>query len=399
MATLTQTVGNIRRVVIVALVAVVLIVIGDLLLRLITYEPPVTISDINAWVGATEALGQIPAPEIPSLEIGADSEPVFAIDGDLPSGPAAPETAFVYSVPRPRETLTTVDEAVSSASALGFFTSYEKSLLANGVSQYIWSKNDGVRTLEYQIGTEFERWTMKTQFNFDANAQLPKSITTDTTFYERVGVGVLSALGFNDSSLTGGEAVATLGKLGADGFLTQPTNPASADYVDLQFYHKLQIAEPSNQARTLDEDYDELESVVYREDPREGSLSMIVSDELEDPDIDIYRLDFNRFTYEQDSYGVYNVVSPAQAWERIRQGQGSLTLLQVQPYNHFGQNRQLSVRQFTADAPATQLAFFEPEEWTGYLYPIYVFEGRVDTIDGKVGRFVFYVDALDRLTV
>lgn len=399
MASLTTTVSLVRRGTVVFLVFSVVILAGDFLLRLVEQAQTNFAAPTSPWVLPDELFGEIPAPKIKSLEINPNSEPTFAVDGDFPPITQTPTTALVYAVPRPRITLSTIDEAVTTARALGFFTEYKESQTEDGVTVLKWEREGGVRSLTYEIGNRFERWGMSTQFNFDSTAQLPKSVNTDPDFYTSRAKSIISSLGLNDQTLSDGKQIATLGKLGPDGFLTQPINPSSADYVNVQLHHQLPIALTSQAARDLELDYQDQQGTVYRNNPLSGSMGMIVSDQLADTTIDIYSLSYNRFKYNTNSYGVYSIVSPAEAWERIRRGEGSLTLLQLQPFDRFSPNRVLEVEQFTADAASVELGFFEPETWEGYIYPIYVFRGRVDTTDNKVGRFVFYVDALERLNL
>ncbi len=56
----------------------------------------------------------------------------------------------------------------------------------------------------------------------------------------------------------------------------------------------------------------------------------------------------------------------------------------------------LEVSRFRATATETELAYFEPNIWEGYVYPIYIFRGKAELVSGKTADFVFYVDAIRR---
>lgn len=397
MNSLTKTATIIRRVTIIFLVAAVLVLTVDFLIKLIESAPTPPPTSVERWLFFDNLLGSVPRPTMDSIPISSESTPTFAVDGDFPSGASAPSTALVYEVNPPVFTLGSEDQAIDTAAALGFFGDYEQQQRSTGSQLFTWQREEGVRTLTYEIlPNEFERWRLITQFNFDASAQRPKSVNSDTTFYSNRAQGLLNTLGFALPTLQDGVSVATAGKLGADGLLRQPVSITSADYVDVQTYHAVEIARPSQAGKTLD--YESLTGKVYRNSPRTGSLSMTVSDEASDTANDIYNIDHLKFEIDTSNIGVYNIVSYAEAWERVRSGLGSLTLLQLQPFDRFQENQpNLNVKTFTADAVSSELAYFIPDTWDGLIYPIYVFSGRVDTADGQVGRFTFYVDALDRL--
>ncbi len=396
MNSLTKTANLIRRIALIFLVTASIILAIDFVVKLIESAPQPLPPSRDRWLFADEGLGTIPPPKMDSIAISNESTPIFAVEGDFPTGPEAPSTVLTYSVKPPIFSLGSEDQAIDTAEALGFFAEYEQEQRPTGSQLFTWEREGGVRQLSYEIlPNKFERWRLITQFNFDASAQRPKSVNSDTSFYANRVSDILSTLGFSETSLNRGIVDATPGKLGADGLLRQPVSLTSADYVDIQVYHELEIARPSIVARDLG--YQPINGRVYRNNPRVGSLSMTVSDDLGDITNDIYNIDYRRFSIDQSDLGSYYIVSFAEAWERIRRGEGSLTLLQLQPFDRFRENQPgLNINQFTADADSTKLGFFIPDEWDGNLYPIYIFQGRVDTADGRVGRFTFFVDALER---
>jgi enoyl-[acyl-carrier-protein] reductase (NADH) len=65
---------------------------------------------------------------------------------------------------------------------------------------------------------------------------------------------------------------------------------------------------------------------VYKEDPRRGSLHVVVSNKAQDFAKDVYEMSFTDFEYTS-SYGVYSYMTPSEAWNEILLGNGSLVLL------------------------------------------------------------------------
>jgi hypothetical protein len=392
MATLNQTAGNLRRVILIAIVAMVVILALDTAGKFLNsrYNPFNEIPSF--YLDANGLLGNIPEPNIPSLAIADSSNPTFTIEGAFGS---FPNTGLVYAINQPRLTLDTTDNAESTATALGFTAQYT----TIGEDTLRWQNPSETRSLSFQQLTK--TWEMRTQYFFDAVAQLPKQVNTAANFYENKVSQVLSRLGFDEQNIRENEVIISYSELGVNGLFTKPLEARNADYVSIDVYRQLQAAlpKPRNQlteAQTQIENPPlEVKGLVYTQDPRKGSLRIIASDQLEDLTRDIYALDFIDFDYNY-SPGVYNILSPAEAWERVRQGEGSLVLLQLQTDDYFAPNRSLSVNRFAADASQTELGFYEPSQWDGFAYPIYIFRGRVDTAEDTTGRFVFYIDALQR---
>ena len=58
----------------------------------------------------------------------------------------------------------------------------------------------------------------------------------------------------------------------------------------------------------------------------------------------------------------------------------------------------MKVEEFSLDAAATELGYFEPSEWNSnsnrFVYPIYIFRGTAELENGLVADFVFYMEAV-----
>ena len=80
-------------------------------------------------------------------------------------------------------------------------------------------------------------------------------------------------------------------------------------------------------------------------------------------------------------------------FKRVR---GALTFIKVSNSNYFKKYSKVDVSEFEALSEKTSLGFYEPTVWSGYVLPIYVFEGIATMKDGSLAEFIFYVDALKR---
>lgn len=365
MASLSQTTSTIRRGVIGFLVVAILIVAVDTLIKFNNspVNPFVQIGDF--YVPADSAFGSIPEPPIDSLAIAEDSEPTFIINGEFPE---TPNTALVYALNRPRTRFDTVDNAVATAVQLGFSSNYSE---AGDV--LTWERDGGTRSLSFnQLSKE---WSYDTQYFLDPIGQRAKELEDTPQFYSRRLSSALGTLGITDSSINEATAVANFAKLGTDGLFTRPTDQRAADYVIIDLYRSLQSSAilPDSQLseiqRQVEDPPEATESLVYTQDPRRGSLRAVATNDMQPLSDDLFSLEFTDFSYNYN-YGVYEIVSPEEAWERIRNGDGYLVLSKLATDDYFAPNRILSVQNFVANAPETEFGYFEPAEWEGLVYPI-----------------------------
>ncbi|MCA9378922.1 hypothetical protein KC640_00700, partial [Candidatus Dojkabacteria bacterium] len=100
------------------------------------------------------------------------------------------------------------------------------------------------------------------------------------------------------------------------------------------------------------------------------------------------------------NYGIYAVLTPQEAWNKVQLGGGALVLIQPQTADYFSPSPVLNVTRFVTSAPDVELGYWEPtvSDSNLYAYPIYIFRGRAELADNKPpAQFVFYVDALRRI--
>jgi hypothetical protein len=339
------------------------------------------------------AFGPLPEPVIPNVSIAGDSKPTF----DLSNGqlPRFPDTVLVYNISLPRVSFDTLDKTVRSAGQLGFTNTYQE--VSSNVLR--WQNPSGTRSLEVDNNTG--RWQMRTQYFFDTIALLNRQLNTIPNYYGQRGVSIASQLGFTDDSFNQPPSVATFARLGTDGLFTNPLTSASANYVVVDIYRNLPMSalKPTNQLneaqKQLTNRPQETKGKVYKADPRRGAIRLVVGGDATKTNEDVFAIDFQAYRYSTN-YGIYSVVTPQEAITRLQQGKGSLMQIQLLTDDYFGNNKQLSVKRFVIEPTETELAYFEGGDDSKYTYPIYVFKGRVETNDNKTGRFVFYVDALQR---
>lgn len=397
MASLYNTANRIRRIFFIAMTAVIFILVVDTAVKYIQSPNSPFQPAPNFYLETNSVLGEIAAPSIPSLSIAnEDTQPSFLVNGRFPEYPT---TCLVYSIDRPRETLSTVANATKTATALGFIEQYEDI----SSRELLWKNNQETPTRTLLFNKVEQTWRMTTQFFVDINKSNTENVNDDVSFYANnsLKTNILRALNFTDRSITEGVAEPKLAKLNVNGFFSSPFNPAEADYVYYPIYRQLNFAllKPASQLPSGLEPPEEFVGKVYKTDPRVGSLQMTIAGTLRstaDYSKDIFDISFADYTYNF-SYGVRKIISPDQAWSRVQNGDGSLVLIQLDSTDYFAGNDSVDVKRFTLNAAATEMGYWEPDEWDGFVYPIYIFRGQIETQDGQTGKFIFYVDALSRV--
>jgi len=393
MATLSQTSLQLRKVILGFLIFAGVLLLIDTASKFLNSpaNPFITVGSFylapSGFSGVT-----LPEPVIASKAIAESSNPSFVTEGVFAT---FPDTALVYKVERPTQKLNTVENAVQTSTTLGF--------IGNGTEAtqgiLTWQNSSGTRNLSFNIVDHI--WSMTTQYFQDVDALQAKTMDASISTYESAGRRLVTTLGFSSESMQSPNVIAKFAKLGTNGLFTNPANSAQADYVVIDVQRNLTISmiKPTSQLTEVQKQIKDkptnLTANVYKEDPRRGSLHVVVSNKAQDFAKDVYEMSFTDFEYTS-SYGVYSILTPSEAWNEILLGNGSLVLLKEQTADYFADSQVLEVSRFRATATETELAYFEPNTWEGYVYPIYIFRGRAELVSGKTADFVFYVDAIRR---
>lgn len=387
---LFDTSAKLRRGVVIVLVIVGLVILVDTVIKFFNSPNNPFLTSSTPYLEPNNAFGTIPVPAIPGKGITDDSLPTFAFDGVFGK---FPDAAFVYRMEEPREKLDTIESAGRTARNIGFTGDFAE--VGDGVLE--WQNEAQSRRLSFDRNLGV--WRMRTQYFLDAEAARPKRIQENISEYEGKGKSVASSLGFTSQSLSQGKAVAKLAKLGINGLFTSPLNSSSADYVTVDIYRQFDMAKlKSNLSQAQKADLQDLRGIVYKDDPRIGSFHAVLTGQVNDITKDVYEFDFVNYEYINNP-AIYPIISPQEAWDRVRSNKGALVLLQSANADYFGQSEVLNVSRFVAAAATTELGYWEPpiENQNRFTYPIYIFRGRVEFSDNRpVGSFVFYVDALRR---
>lgn len=390
--TLYQIAINIRRATVVFLIFAITVIILNAVFNFLFNRPESLFTpQVSPWEDIPlNAFGDVKFPQINALSISGDLSPRFDLRGSFPIG--LPDTALIYEINQPREKLGAKERAQEVAKNLGFNPDGTQEPEPNLL---VWENDRRTRTFTHNRVSR--TWVLQTVSYFqDANALKPRTTKSDTN-YGTAGKSMLSSLGLLTDNFTGGKVTAEFVRRTADRFQPTPFGQAP-EYSVVEMFRKINMSttKPGQQAELASgELITQYAATIYTDNPYQGSATAVIADNAIDPATEIMELRFTDFEYTSNS-SYYLLKTPSVAWQDVQTGKGLLVSLIPETKSRFDDIGQLKVRRFTADADKTELAYLEPQTWTGYIYPIFVVQGTAELESGEFASFTFYVDAIRR---
>lgn len=394
MASLYKSAGRVRKGVVVFVIFAIVLTIWGFISGFFSSEQFFVDPEAGRYYTIPDfALDQIPPIEIPGISHNQDAR----FEQQSAHQNFFTDVAIVYSVEKPRQKLLSVERAERVVLNLGF--DINNRTVGSDPNNLIWTKDSGTKSILYNKETQV--WDYTTNYRQNTDALSRKALTTLDQYIVR-SRSVIGSLDFDSFGFGSPTITAIYTTLGVDGIFRDTQNQADADYVYIELNRviplaNLKVQNPPQIPEGLEDLIVDLEAQVYSDDPRFGQIHIVASSSMEDITRDIYELDFIDFEYNQSKTGVYPITTPDEAWVNIQRGNGSLVFIQPQGENYYTNFDSIEVREFTADFRETKLGYWEPQNWTGFVTPIYVFKGTATLADGRLAEFIYYVDALKRV--
>jgi len=391
-ATLYKTSENARRIVLIAVIGVAVLLAFDTFGKVRENQAVQSTIQVSSYLIPDKALGNLNKLTIPALSTNTSIKPTYSLEGVYG---IFPDAAYVYKTQKPREKLLVFENAQNGIKSLGF---NENTYIEKGNSVYEWKMASDTKTITFDKINQV--WDLNTLYDSNVEAKKKKVLKSNKLDYESAMDKMISTLGFNKYGLGNPSITVEFAKL-ENGIFLKKEDPLEADYVLANASRVLRLADlkPKDQRPAVKAGGFEpkaIEGKVYATDPRYGQVNIVGSNNLTNFAVDLYEMDFTNFEY-LSAKGIYSIIKPDEAWTLIQQGGGSLVSLIPQGYNYFSEYPKNSgIKKFIADRFQTQLGYWEPEEWSEFIYPIYVFEGRAEMEDGKLANFTYYIDAIKR---
>jgi len=346
----------------------------------------------TAYKPADNAFGPITYPEIPTLTLADGTKATFSISGQFDP---SPNSVNIYKVDIPRETLGNVSTAQQLAQNLNITIDYQ----TVDQTKLVWQTNDK-RLLEYNKVSKDVRY-----INLGLKPADIKPEIINTEEIDRVLNSVVSL--FKVTTIPGRSSTKTFLKADNESYLTS-TIPEKSDFIREEYFISLEASSLRPQKEGQKEtqkttDAQPINGKIYRANSQEGYLSVIVANRdfdnaqsrVTDTVGNIREFNLKQFTITAGTVGTYNLKTKEEAWQDVKDGKASLRSLVRQGSDPLQAYNPLKVKRFIADPQKSELGYFLPEDWTGYIYPIYIFRGTAELDNGVTANFVFYAKAIE----
>lgn len=392
MSKLSDTTASVRKYLIYFGIFVVVVILLQTIYRFITKQAEPINPLATPYAFVDEAFGPIEYPQISSLEIAQGSNPTFSINGQFN---ASPTSVNIYKTNRPRETLASVRTGEQLATNLGITRDY-----TTDGETLNWSTNDK-RSLKYDKLTKKVDYVNQGINLATIRAQRPSIFDTENFSNESARLlGEVSLQNFFSDY----ESTQTF--LTADGDNYQNTTSANnADYIKEDYFPQLEAVSLKS-AQTIENDKTLADTTatpilgkMYTQDPKTGISSLILTNsetlDTSDQAAKTQIREFHEIGYDlSEEKGIYSLKTSEQAWEDVKDGKGFLKYLALQDGSNSNAS-QIQVTRFVVDPTTSEIGFLLPDNWTEYIYPIYVFKGQAETSSGAKADFIFYAKAID----
>jgi hypothetical protein len=357
--------------------------------------PPEQISqNNNAYAIPNNKFEQIPRFEIISKTLAPETRATFSIASNnrLPN---FPNSVNVYKINPPRERLGDVNRARTIATKLGF--NFEEN--SNENNTLVWNSSDLTKVLYYHKVEQ--EWKFEVLLNRSSILSNQLIIDSNPNFYSSFATKTIDSLGISRTRFAGSNSRVIYSTVKNGVNIRQAESFRTANSVMVSLYRSIIASELSENYRPQEGTTPATNYIadVIKLDYRNGVADFIITNNKEDIEKDLLAFNFKDFEYGEKA--IYNLITAESAWNLIQQNKGYLIWLKLDNDDFFNEHAQLNVKEFKADSPKTRLIYLEPDkriaelEYTHYLQPFYLFEGTVIVADGRQGKFIFLVPALE----
>lgn len=349
---------------------------------------------------------------IPSLELVEGSKMEFGIETLTGRIENLPRIVNVYKYDNPGETLSSREEAKIIAENLGFDPD---KIQQKGTSDYYWEDQETARELTVQArNLTFELITDFTNPNVwpENKSELPT--TQDAT---RTALRTLQEIGLLTSDYAGGKPAAQLITVRTDGSFAKARSKADADLIRVDFFRQIPLlsvqSDQPNHTKIIEQLSDfEMETEnastangsvevykfltdIYTLPPQKSYISVYIgpTDNRKESAEEVYKIDYKNWIISRESCGTYELLSANEAVEKIQNGEGSLVYLTEKNGDDVVDYTPKKVTQFSI--LSVDIGYYNPPEESVFLQPIYVIYGEATFESGILGRFYYYVPAIN----
>lgn len=350
--------------------------------------------------------------KIPALNISSDSEMLFELQTDSGKVDNLPNIVNVYKYTDLGQIINSQGEAKILAKKLGF---NPDNVVRQGTTGYIWVDNTTKRSLN--IKARDLNFTMKTTHEYIKEIRRDNDLPTEKEA-PSIAINALRSMGILNQAYTGVQPTVHLININPDGSFSEAPSLVDAELIRVDFLRKvpmISIATNLENAKQMVDSltaknltYETADTIVNDEkvevynfstlityqNPVKSNISVYVGPKNDSTKTlpNIYQIEYNTWSLEEESCGTYELISPSLALQKIQEGNGSLVYLnstgdEVMDYTP------KNVNKFRVDN--IYITYYEASTEQQYLQPVYMVEGQAELKGGERADFYIYYPAIN----
>ncbi len=411
--TLTESAFWAKRfgVIVLVVLAVLIIIFAILFSSKKTTLPP---EYLTANFGCTETKDEFLTHElkIPALNIDSNSEMLFELQTDSGKIDSLPNIVNVYKYTDLGQIINSQGEAKILAKKLGF---NPDNIVRQGTTGYIWVDNTTKRSLN--IRARDLNFTMKTTHEYIKEIRRNSDLPTEKEA-PSIAINALRTMGVLNQAYTTVQPTTHLININPDGSFSQAASLVEAELIRVDFLRKVPMISIATNLEGAQQMVDSLtaknltyetgntivnderievynfSTLITYQNPVKSNISIYVGPKDESTKIlpNIYQVEYNTWSLDEESCGTYELISPSLALQNIQEGKGSLVYL-----NSTGDEivdyTPKNVNKFRVDN--IYITYYEASTEQQFLQPVYMVEGQAELKGGERADFYIYYPAIN----
>lgn len=352
---------------------------------------------------------------IPSIELASGSEKIFEIDTETGKADQLPQIVNVYKYDNPGQLLNSQNEAKKIAKSLGF----NPELISRTTNEYYW--NDSTTSRELRIQARNLNLTMKTDYT-KPNGKLPDGALPTESQASSIASNFLRNAGLLTDDYANEKPLTKYITLEPDGSYSEANSVGEADLIRVDFIRKTPIItirsdwEGADQMKTQLEDKGftaatdsitvdgerveifNFNTVIIGEDTQKSNISIYVGPKQAKISgntgaSQIYDISYTNWYLEMLPCGTYSLLPASIAISKIQSGEGSLVYLNEKNGDTVVPYSPRVVKKFRV--LDITIAYYDASTEQDFLQPIYVITGEASFDNGVLGKFYYFVPAIN----
>ncbi|MFH1565685.1 MAG: hypothetical protein ABIB98_00585 [bacterium] len=325
---------------------------------------------------AEAGFGNAPKIDFDVLSFAEGSFPEYILDTKTGKLPSFPDRALVYKLYVPIPRISAEKEAKEFAKSVNLWWNPTKKSLI----EFTWQGEENKRSLYFNITTK--KIVLETNIEW-LSSNLSSGFVLSSVEAQNRALEFFRSRGLLSEDLENAEIKTSFVKADKN-TLRETGSYLQANIVRVDFFRKVKSGEDTD-------------NLVYGTNPVTALVSLYTSNPIEYEKRSDLGLVYPLLYYQnpkifQES-SAYPIISIEKAWEYVKNGSGEIVYLKKNTDNFYDSYTPLKV--IKMEIRDITLAYYQPQEPTPLLQPIYVFEGVFTTTEKETGKFYIYVQALD----